>query len=240
MKLAVPASILLLCPPGAARATPLENPAAGRPASHDDIQGYSLIQRYGTGFGGMITVRLVPVVLFKSGDLLTDLAGLSSAGGSSADRAAHPERWSRWRQSGGAYQYLKRDGSWGPIYQNKVWTSVPSAALTGRFTRTGGTGNLALGGSDAVITQSSFDFRPGGTLVREGFAGAGASVEGAGATTRVTTSGRTTPRTARYVVNGLEMTISYAEGGSERLTLMAHPTDPKILWIDGLEYIRRP
>jgi len=218
-------------PPPVAKATDVA------PANSGGIQGYSLIQRYGMGYRGMITIRLVPVVLFKSGDLLTDLDGLSTPGGALADKRAHPAHWSQWRRNGGIYQYRDRDGGWAAFYQNKVWTSQAVAALQGRYVRIGGTGNLATGGTDAVFSQSSFHFQPGGRVVREGFAGASASA-GNGASS-VVSGGRATPRTGRYVLSGLGMAISYDDGASERLTLMTHPSDPNIIWIDGLEYTRR-
>jgi len=222
---------------GGATQTPVAKTANVAPAGSSEIQGYSLIQGYGTGYGGMITIRLEPVVLFKSGDLLTDLAGLSTPGGALADRRIHPAHWSQWRRNGSTYQYRDQDGSWATFYQNKVWTSQAVAALQGRYVRVGGTGSLATGGTDAVFSQSSFDFQPGGRVLREGFAGASASA-GNGASS-VTSGGRATPRVGRYVVKDLGMAISYDDGASERLTLMTHPSDPNIIWIDGLEYTRR-
>jgi hypothetical protein len=37
-----------------------------------------------------------PIVLFRNGDALDDIAGLKYAGGLRAHRAANPTKWTKW------------------------------------------------------------------------------------------------------------------------------------------------
>jgi hypothetical protein len=226
-----------LAPAPAAPIPTTEGRRATTPAG--EIQGYGLIQAYGMGYGGMITVRFKPVVLFRSGDLLLDIAGLANSAGPAADRRASPKHWSRWRQAGGVYQYAKSDGSWGGVHDNQVWTSPPTAKLGGVYESTGGTGSIATSGSDAVFVRSSFEFRPGGRVVRQGFAGSSTAVEAGGSRTSTVTGARQGPRAGRYSVEGMFLTIAYDDGGRERATFMTHPSDPNIVWVNGVDYVRR-
>jgi hypothetical protein len=236
--------------PAAAPAPPVRAASAARPPAvvpasaqatpaPRDIQGYGLILQYGLGYGGMVTSSFEPVVLFRSGDMLKDLKGLNTPGGASADRQANPKRWTRWRLAGGVYQWAQSNGEWGKIYNNKVWTSAPVTNLSGRYVATGGGGNTAMGGTDAVFVQTAFEFLPGGRVVRDGFASASSSVEGGGSRTSTVTGARQGPRTGRYSVDGVFMTIAYDDGSRERVTFMSYPTDPDIVWINGSDYVRK-
>jgi hypothetical protein len=227
-------------PPAAPRtAAAIPAPAGARPAAKGDIQGYGLITQYGLGYGGMVTFNFEPVVLYRSGDMLKDLKGLANPAGATADRAANPKRWTRWRLAGGVYEYAQTDGKWGKIYNNKVWATPPLANLSGRYVTTGGGGNTAMGGTDAVFVQTTYEFLPGGRLVRDGFASATSSFEGGGARSSTVTGARQGARAGRYTVDGLFMNIAYDDGGRDRVTFMTHPSDPDIIWINGADYIRK-
>ena len=217
----------------AATAPPAARPAASTagPPTSAGIHGYGLVQSYGVGYGGSITVRIRPAVLYKSGDILLDMEGVAAPGGPASDRARNPQRWSQWRQAGGGYQYRTKKGEWQSIYNNKVWSTAPTAQLSGRYVNTGGTGNTALGGGAAVFAEAAYTFEPGGRVTRDQFAGS---------TSPTTTAlGRASPRSGRYSVSGLTLTIAYDDGGREQALFMTHPSDPNIVWVNGLEYIRR-
>ena len=234
---------------GPARAAPAPAPtaraaqASARPAnattpaaSAGALHGYGLIQTYGMGYGGMITVKFQPAVLFQNGEILTDLDGLADPAG---DRRANPAHWSRWRQTGGVYEYATQSGKWNKVLNNQVWRSAPVTSLSGRFTHTGGGGNLAVGGTDAVFTQRSFDFLPGGRVARDALASASSSVEGGGSKTSTTTASRSGQRVGRYTVQGLTLQIAFDDGSRESHTFMTYPRDPGIIWIDGAAYTRK-
>jgi hypothetical protein len=182
----------------------------------------------------MVTVIYKPVVLFTSGDILLDVKSLAEPGGIAADKAANPEHWSTWRKSGGKYEYVGGSGTWRPILNNQVWTQPPSAAgLQGRFVAAGGTGNVAMGGTSAVFTQTTFRFLPGGRLVREGLASSTSEASGAS-----TVTGSKGERAGRYTIDGLTLTIAYDDGSSDSAILMTHPKDKDIIWINGIAYTR--
>jgi len=198
------------------------------------ITGYGLIQSYGLGYGGMMVVRYEPAVLFVSGDILLDVTGLANPDGIVADKAAHPDHWSKWRKTGSTYEYASRSGKWNGLVNNQIWTTPPSSAgLSGRFTATGGGGDMALGGTSAVFTQTSYTFQPGGRVTREGLASATSEAGGAS-----TVSGSHGDRSGRFTIDGLTLTITYDDGRRDTAILMTHPTDKDIIWIDGVAYTR--
>ncbi|EGF92740.1 hypothetical protein ABI_11770 [Asticcacaulis biprosthecium C19] len=216
----------------AAVAKPVAAPVAKASAAPvKGILGYGLIQTTGMGYGGMVTIKFVPVVLFSSGDILLDVKGLSDPAG---HRAANPEDWSSWRKTTGAYEYRGASGQWRPILGNKVWTTLAdTSGLHGRFKATGGGGNLAVGGTDAVFVETSYTFLPGGRIVRDGVAGASSSFGSAS-----TVTGANSGRTGRYLIDGLTLKITYDNGAQESLILMTHPDDGGIIWLDGTAYTR--
>ena len=212
------------------------NPA---PSLGQAVQGYGLIQSYGFGYGGMMIVNLEPAILFKSGEVATDISAVAAPGGLEADRRAHPNHWTRWRQTGGVYEFATQSGKWNKFFGDKVWSTPPSmAGLRGVFTHVGGAGNLAIGGTDAVFTQSSFEFLPGGRLIRQGLASGSSEATGGGGTTRTVTNAKS-GRAGRYSVDGLTMSVVYDGGGQESLVLMTHPSDPDIIWLNGQSYTRQ-
>jgi len=217
------------------QATPPKSaPPAKAGAPVQGITGYGLIQSYGMGYGGMMVVRYDPAVLFASGDILLDVTGLADPDGVAADKAAHPEHWSKWRKTGNTYEYASRSGKWNGLVNNQVWTTPPSAAgLTGRFTATGGGGNTALGGTSAIFTQTSYTFQPGGRITREGLASATSEASSAS-----TVAGSRRNRSGRFTIDGLTLTITYDDGRKDTAILMTHPTDANIIWIDGVAYTR--
>jgi len=205
-------------------------PAASRPG--DRIAAFGMLLNYGMGYGGMIVASYDPIVLFADGSILTEIKGLADP---AADRRANPAHWSRWRQTGGRYEYLTRGGKWDAIPAEQVWTSPPNASrLTGRFTHIGGGGNVALGGTSAVFAQTSYTFLPGGRLTREGVASASSEA----GETRTVTGSRSGARSGRYSIRGFTIDVQYGDGQREQMVLMTHPRDPNIIWLDGTSYTR--
>lgn len=217
-------------PPAQGKAVP--SPPAGA-HSGAAVAGFGILLNYGFGYGGMTIARYDPIVLFQDGSILTDIEGLADP---SADRRAHPDHWSRWRQTSGRYEYLAEDGQWRAIPDGQVWKSPPNASrLAGRFTHVGGGGNLAFGGTSGVFAQTSYAFLSGGRLIREGVASASAEA----GDTRTVTGSQSGGRGGRYSVSGFTIDVRYDDGGRESMILMTHPRDPDIIWLDGVSYVRK-
>ncbi len=161
---------------------------SGPAAAQSAITGYGLILSYGFGYGGMVIAKYEPAVLFTSGDILLDVEAMAEPQALDSDKQAHPDHWSQWRRTGATYEYRTKSGKWNQVAGNKVWATPPVAKLSGAFEHVGGGGNLAFGGTSAVFTQSTYNFQPGGRVVRRGLASAGSEVEGGGSTTRTTTA----------------------------------------------------
>jgi hypothetical protein len=211
-------------------------PASLPAASLAQIDSFAFATRPKMGLGGFIALDIYPVVLLKSGELLTDVRGLRFAGGLAAHRAAQPDAWTRWRRDGGKLQLLKA-GDWVNLPFNKTYARLPpDLRLSGRFRSTSGTGNVAVGGRQSVTVVDEYRFGPDGRVVRSGAVGSTAQ---AGDTSVVTRSGPG-ERAGRYRVDGLLLRISYDDGSSEQRVLIADPDKPDgTLWLDGESYVER-
>lgn len=202
------------------------------------IEGFGFDTCPRMGYGGMIMVVACPVVLFRTGEALTDVAGLNHPQGLQAHRAAEPGKWTRWRRSGGAVQLQKAGGAWKKLGFTAVYSALPANfRLDGRFRSLRGSGTVAIGGSQAVVAWSDYIFTPDGRVQREGGAGASASTD----STSVTTGNQARVKSGRYRVEGLVLAMDFDDGSRERRLIIADPKDAGkgSIWLDGEGYARR-
>ncbi len=226
-----------------AAATEPQPPAAPAPqpdpvpaATLAQIDSFAFATRPTIGVGGFVGLDIYPVVLFKSGELLTDVRGLRFEGGLGAHRQAKPEAWSQWRRSGGKVQVLKK-GEWTNLPFTKTYARLPAdLRLSGNYRSLSGTGNVALGGQQSVTRVDEYRFSPDGRVARSGAIGSSSQT----GDTRVVAHGKTGERTGRYRVDGLLLRISYDDGASEQRVLITDPDKPGgALWLDGQSYVQR-
>lgn len=230
---------LTLAPSAALVAPPPPRPTAEPPApvaaaTLEQIDSFAFATRPKMGLGGFIALDIYPVVLFKSGELLTDVRGLRFAGGLAAHRLAHPDAWTRWRRDGG--QLLKA-GQWAKLPFNKTYARLPpDLRLTGTFRSVGGTGNVAVGGSQTVTVVDEYRFSADGRVMRSGAVGSTAQA----GDTSVVTSGGPRQRSGGYRMDGLLLRIDFDDGSREQRVLITDPEKPGgALWLDGESYVER-
>jgi hypothetical protein len=201
----------------------------------DGIQTVGFDTKTGVGFGGMLTFNPVPIVLFRNGDALRDVKGLNADGGLSAHRSANPDQWTKWRRNGAGIEIMKKDG-WKKITYTATMDRLPNGyTLQGSYSSTSGTGNLAVGGGDAVIAWSTMSFDRQGGFSSGGGAGASSSSDGGS----VVTSGKAPNEYGRYAINGYTLTLNYADGRVERRMIVTEAAKPSAIWLDGTGYTRR-
>ena len=200
------------------------------------IESFGFDTRPEMGMGGWIGIKVYPVVLFRDGTALTEVEGLGFAGGLEAHRRAHADDWTRWRRAGSEIQLLK-DGKWDKLEFQRTYSTLPrDFRLNGRFRRSGGTGNVAVGGTSSVTVVSQYLFSPDGRVLRDGSA---ASTATAGDFTATASSAAPSQR-GHYTIDGITLVIRYDDGKEERRILVTDPTDPKsVIWLDGDSYVRR-
>ncbi|MEZ4702567.1 MAG: hypothetical protein R2834_19695 [Rhodothermales bacterium] len=218
---------------------PATPPAPPAPATADllaRIDQFGFDTRPKMGIGGFITLDIYPVVLLRSGEALTDVTGLSFAGGLDAHRRAYPEAWTRWRKTGGELQLEKRDG-WQKLPFQTTYGALPAdLKLDGLFRYLGGTGTQAVGGTSTVAAYTEYRFTSDGRVQRGGGAGSTASAGG----TSVVSSQTAPARAGRYSIDGLVLRIRYDDGSSEQHILITDPAEPDgAIWLDGLGYVQR-
>ncbi|BAY22040.1 hypothetical protein NIES2100_18030 [Calothrix sp. NIES-2100] len=195
------------------------------------IDSFGFNSRPKMGIGGFIVLDIYPVVLFRNGEALTNVEGLSFSGGIAAHKRANPDEWTRWRKQGGKIELANKD-AWEALPFSKTYPKLPNNfKLNGLFRSLSGTGNVAIGGSQSVAAWQDYRFSSDGRVVRGN--GAGASNE-AIATSNVAPNQRGT-----YRVEGLTLYITYDDGSSEHRILITDPTDPSTIWLDGVSYVRR-
>lgn len=201
------------------------------------IEGFGFDTCTRMGYGGMVMVSACPVVLFRDGEALTDVEALGDPRGLAAHQVAKPKYWTRWRRSGGNVQLDKEDG-WKDLGFTAVYSTLPkNFTLDGRFRSMGGSGTVAIGGSQAVAAWTDYVFFPDGRVERGGGAAASSSDSGVS----VTTGSNATGRTGRYRLDGLMLVMDFDDGSSERRIIIADPKDGGrgTMWLDGEGYIYR-
>lgn len=205
--------------------------AAALDALLGQIDGFAFNLRTGPG-GGMVSVNVYPVVLFRNGAALQDIAQLDSAHVDPSTRRG--AAWTRWRRADGKLEIEGKEGWEALAFQKALSTLPPDLRLDGRFRPLPGAGS-AEGGTASVSAWPVYRFFADGGVVREQAAGASAGAQDAPAATGVTPE-----RHGRYRIDGLTLRIVYEDGGEERRFLVTDPALPNsAIWIDGAGYARR-
>ncbi len=222
-----------------APANPPSSPAAPSVVTPEllaAIDSVGFDTRAGVGVGGFITTEIVPIVLFRNGDVLTDVRGLTAPGGLAAHKAANPARWTRWQRAGGELQIARRTGFVKLPFQVTYATLPAGFRLRGMYRRLGGAGTLGVGGTSSVAVWDEYRFTTEGTVERGGGAGASSDAGDTSTVTRSTAAGRR----GTYRIDGLVLHITYDDGATTQHILITDPDDAKgAIWIDGHGYARR-
>ncbi|HIK07746.1 MAG TPA: hypothetical protein IGS40_24155 [Trichormus sp. M33_DOE_039] len=211
-------------------------PSAVNPETVAQIHSFGFNSRPKVGIGGFVTVDIYPVVLFRNGDALTNVKGLSFSGGLAAHKRANPGEWTRWRNQGGKVQLAHKDG-WKALPFQTTYAKLPNNfKLNGLFRSLSGTGTIAVGGSQSVTVWQDYRFSPDGRVVR----GNGAGGQAESGDSSVVTSNIAPNQRGRYRIQGVVLHITYDDGSEERRILITDPKDPKsAIWLDGIGYARR-
>ncbi len=200
------------------------------------IDSFGFNSRPTIGIGGFVAIDIYPVVLFRNGDALTDVEGLSFPGGLEAHKRLKPDNWTRWRRQGGELQ-LAQKGGWKALPFRTTYPKLPdNFKLDGLFRSLSGTGTVAIGGSQSLAVWQDYRFSADGRVVRGN--GAGGSAEAGDVA--IATSNIAPNRRGRYRVQGMTLHITYDDGSRESRILITDPKDPKsAIWLDGVSYVRR-
>jgi hypothetical protein len=196
-------------------------------AASDQVETVGFWTKTSYGFGGSLTFNPAPMVLFRNGDALYEIEGLKFPGGIAAHRAANPDDWTTWRRAGGGFEILGKKG-WSKLPYKTSMGRLPKGFVLDRsYQSTGGGGNVAVGGSSAVVVWSNLTFDRAGNFTSEG--GAGSTTDG------VVTSGSSSSQ-GRYSIEGYTMTLKYGDGRVEIRMIVADPNDTGVIWLDGTGY----
>jgi hypothetical protein len=200
------------------------------------ILSFGFDTRAEMGMGGFIGLKIYPVVLFRDGTALTNVEALGFAGGVDAHRRAHPDDWTQWRKQGAEIE-LQKKGKWDKLAFNRTYSTLPADFhLNGRFRRSAGTGNIAIGGDQSVTVVSTYLFAPDGRVVRDMTVGS----TGSSGDISVVTRSASPDKRGRYAIDGITLRIRYDDGSEEQRILVTDPADPKsAIWLNGDSYVRR-
>jgi hypothetical protein len=220
-------------------------PPAGRAAADstaraplaDSIDSFGFDSRMRMDVGGFLYPVPVPVVLFRNGDALTDIEGLSFSSGPAAHKRAHPDLWTQWRRNGARIQLHDAKKGWRDLTYKTTYAKLPAGyALDGAYHSLSGSGTVAIGGTDSVAAWREYAFGRDGRVVRGG--GAGAYAQIAGGATAI--SSVAPNQRGRYRIDGITLHIQYDDGAKEARIIVTDPEDPKAaIWLDGIGYKRK-
>lgn len=228
----------LLDAPVGTPAAPQTVPGTGAAAVPlaSQIHSFAFDAKYGMGFGGFMTVEVVPVVLFTSGDALLKIEQLSRASSVEEGHRLDPEAWTRWRRQGGEIQ-VERSAGWENLPFSATYAALPAGfQLNGRYLSLGGGGDIAFGGTTSVAAWTEYTFLPGGVVVRGG--GAGGRSEFGGSSVAV--ASLPADQRGRYEVDGIMLRMAFDDGATFDYVLVTDPDDEgSVIWLDGVAYSPR-
>jgi hypothetical protein len=226
---------------GAAQSTTATRPAieASRPTvSSAAVEGVYLRRIVSTGYGGMMVFAYEPFLAYIDGSVFLEPSMAPETVDRARSRAAIPYAWGEVvRRTGNSWQLrmlgTRRAGDALERELKGVYRLTPGLAgqsLAGDFRSLGGTGNLATGGSAAVVVEDRWSFLPDGRFARGGFAGSSNS--------GVTTGASRPSRTGRYRIDGYAIELTFDEGTTERL-IFGLDDSGGLVSIGGTVYTRK-
>lgn len=175
-------------------------------------------------FDGSIAYAWNPIVLFSSGEAALGIAALVDPAG---DKRANPRNWTRWRRTRAGYDYWTKDG-WRPV-SSTIGAAPTGFKLDGRYAHES---HAERGEGSGVLSARwrSVAFDRSGHFTIE----SGGSSEGP----RFTTMARTTTVDGTYDITGYCLTLRHDDGRVDiHSIVLIH--DKKVIWLDGIEYIRQ-
>jgi len=188
---------------------------------------------YISGVGGMVLPDYRPIVLFRDGIACRCLDMPLADIDRSEIQRQRPDDVTRWQKTSSAF-VLTWPGNREPT---KIAIDVKrpeglgrDARLDGFWRRLGGGGNTALGGSTQIAASMGYQFNQDGTFSLERTAGASAP--------GVVTSGKRQEQ-GRYAIEGDALTLSFADGRTERTSIYRQQDDGRTLWIGGASFVSR-
>lgn len=202
----------------------------------DQIDGFAFDAKYGFGIGGFMTIDVIPVVLFATGDVLLKIEQLSAVDGIAHGHQLDPEAWSKWRRQGNEIQ-VERSAGWENLPFTATYSELPSGfQLNGRYRSIGGGGSVAFGGTTSVAAWTDYVFMEGGVVLR----GGGASGSSEFGNTSVVVANLPPEQRGRYEIDGLMLNMYFDNGDAFSYVLVTDPSsDNSAIWLDGVAFAPR-
>ena len=175
-------------------------------------------------FDGSIANAWNPIVLFSSGEAALGLAALVDP---ASEKRANPRSWTKWRRTRAGYDYWTRDG-WRPI-SSTIDAAPAGLKLEGRYAHEQ---HAEHGEGSGVLSARwrSVSFERSGHFMIE----SGGSAEGP----RFTTTARTTMVDGFYDITGYCLTLRHNDGRVDTHSIV-FIYEKKLIWLDGIEYMRQ-
>lgn len=185
------------------------------------IDSVVLVQGYGMGYGGMVTVEFRPAVLFKDGSYTREASSALSAA---------PRRDGRWTRSGGGWVLVGNDGKSTTVpAKMRARPASGGTTLDGNYRKMGGVGTPGTGVA-VVATYESMQFKRDGSVQMGKAAGA--------STSSMATSSRS-GGAARYQLDGYSIALRHADGRSERRLFYFFPDSDNAIGVGASTLSKR-
>ncbi|SDA36276.1 hypothetical protein [Sphingomonas sp. NFR15] len=154
-----------------------------------------------------------------------------------ASRRAEPRAWGRWTRSGNQIVVTWSDGDTDTIKvtpTNAMTAGRRGMKLSGKYRHVSGSGNIAFGGGNSVLSESSYSFFPDGTFSSDRstsfMAGGGPGAEGASAMG----GSRGAGTRGHYEVDGYTLKLTYPDGRVTRMSFAVYAHERDQLNREGL------
>jgi hypothetical protein len=200
------------------------------------IKSVVFINKTATGYGGMITVQPVPVVLFKNGDACKSTQAVVYKKGISAHKRKNPKLWTKWKIKDGKL-WLKNKSRWQKVpYKRTYGPMKQGQRLNDSYSRITGTGNTVMGGKSKVTAVENFVFSKDGRFLHKGAAAGHVGFDDGYRKPKAEGHGKSRLQKGRYTIDGYILTLKHDNGHRSRNFIVADPKNPKAIWINGKGY----
>ncbi len=188
------------------------------PAAAQEIQGIYLREK---GSLAMLSLRYVPQLMFKNGEVYTDITMPLEDLDIASSKRTEPERWGRWRHSGDKVYFDMPDGEHKvKLYKDAVVPASESLRLEGVWSHQFASVNL----DSTVVVEKDVGFSKNGVFATGSFSGASTSNQTDGSSAAGHSSQGLSPR-GTYQISGYTIELTQEDGRIDRQLFFLYPGD---------------
>ena len=203
----------------------------------DEIEKIAFFNYSRIGIGGSMSIDLIPEILFKNGDVCTDIKVSIDKSSLKSHKKNNPQSWTTWKEENGNV-YVKNGTGWDkPAFTLDRSKMIKTGEkIEASFTRTRGSGNVD--GTNSAIGMEKYTFHKDGSFEHEGIISVHSEFDD-GYDKSVADSYYKKPnQKGKYYIDNYTLILTYEKGLTSTKFLITFKDDLSMIWIDGMTYMK--